>query len=396
MVTLYPNPHPNNEDTMQFSEVIGQQEARDRLMQLVAGQRVPHALMFTGPAGSGKMALALAFASYLLGQRFDGQSLLASRPAILNAEAMLAKWQHPDLHFTFPVIRPKGISSDHKVVSDDFLKEWREMLAEGPYFTMDQWMRRMDADNQQAMIYEAESDALNHKLNIKASQGGYKISLVWLPERMNPASANKLLKLLEEPPMKTVFLLVPEEPERLLETIRSRVQRFAVHGISTADITRALMEKRAIGGEDAVRIARISNGNWLKVLESLDADNENRQFFSLFVILMRTAYVRNLKELKQWSETVAAFGREKQRRLLTYFLYMVRESFMYNFQQREINYMSREEEDFAGNFARFINERNVADIADVLQRTIRDIAQNANPKIQFFNLATAMIIFLRR
>lgn len=381
---------------MQFSEVIGQQEARDRLMQLVAEQRVPHALMFTGPVGSGKMALALAFASYLLGQRFDGQSLLTRQSAIVNAEAMLGKWQHPDLHFTFPVIRAKGISSDHKVVSDDFLKEWREMLSEGPYFTMDQWMERMDAANQQAMIYEAESDALNHKLNIKSSQGGYKISLVWLPERMNLTSANKLLKLLEEPPMKTVFLLVSEEPERLLETIRSRVQRFAIHGISTADIEQALIAKRALGEEDAERIARVANGNWLKALECLDADNENKQFFSLFVFLMRTAYMRDLKELKQWSETIAAFGREKQRRLLTYFLYMVRESFMYNFQQRELTYMSREEEDFAKNFARFINERNVADIADVLQRTIRDIAQNANPKIQFFNLATDMIIFLRR
>lgn len=381
---------------MQFSEVIGQQEACDRLMQLVAEQRVPHALMFTGAVGSGKMALALAFASYLLGERHDGQSLLTRQPAILNAEAMLGKWQHPDLHFTFPVIRPKGISSDHKVVSDDFLKEWREMLSEGPYFTMDQWMGRIGAANQQAMIYEAESDALNHKLNIKSSQGGYKISLIWLPERMNLTSANKLLKLLEEPPMKTVFLLVSEEPERLLETIRSRVQRFHIHGIPTADIARALIEKCAIGEEDAQRIARISNGNWLKALENLGADNENREFFSLFVILMRTAYMRDLKELKQWSETIADFGREKQRRMLTYFLYMVRESFMFNFQQQELTYMSREEEDFATNFARFINERNVADIAEMLQRTIRDIAQNANPKIQFFNLATDMIIFLRQ
>lgn len=196
--------------------------------------------------------------------------------------------------------------------------------------------------------------------------------------------------------MKTVFLLVSEEPERLLETIRSRVQRFHIHGIPTADIARALIEKRAIGEEDAQRIARISNGNWLKALENLGADNENREFFSLFVILMRTAYMRDLKELKQWSETAADFGREKQRRMLTYFLYMVRESFMYNFQQQELTYMSREEEDFATNFARFINERNVTDIAEMLQRTIRDIAQNANPKIQFFNLATDMIIFLRQ
>lgn len=342
------------------------------------------------------MALALAFASYLLGERADGQTLLQSEAALRNAEAMLSKWQHPDLHFTFPVIRPKGISSDHKVTSDDFLKEWRELLHRGPYFTINQWMNCMDAENQQAVIYEAESDALNHKLNIKSRQGGYKVSLIWLPERMNLTSANKLLKLLEEPPAKTVFLLVSEEPERLLETIRSRVQRFDIHRIDTADMSRALVERRGIGSDDAMRIARTSNGNWLKALEQLDAENENKQFFDLFVVLMRKAYTRDLKELKSWSEDVSSFGREKQRRMLIYFMHIVRENFMYNFRQQEINYMTREEEAFAQNFARFINERNVVEISEMLQRTIRDIAQNANAKIQFFNLATDMIIYLRR
>lgn len=381
---------------MQFGEVIGQRDARDRLLELVEEQRVPHAMMFTGPMGSGKMALALAFASYLLGERTDGRSVLKSEAAIRNAEAMLAKWQHPDLHFTFPVIRPKGTSSDRKIVSDDFLKEWREMLAEGPYFTMDQWMERMKAENQQSVIYEAESDALNHKLNIKSSQGGYKVSLIWLPERMNATSANKLLKLLEEPPMKTVFLLVSDEPERLLETIRSRVQRFDIHRLSADDIAQALVERRGIGPDDAQRIARAANGSWLKAIEALDAGNENRQFFDLFVMLMRGAYARDLRGLKRWGETVAALGREKQRRMLTYFLRMVRESFVYNFQEAQLNYLTREEENFAQNFARFINERNVVEISEMLQRTIRDIAQNANPKIQFFNLATDMIIYLRR
>lgn len=381
---------------MQFSEVIGQQEARDRLLKLATAQRVPHALMFTGPTGSGKMALALAFASYLLGERHDGRTVLEGQAQMLNAEAMLAKWQHPDLHFSFPVIRPKGTSSDHKVVCDEFLKEWREMLAQGPYFTMDQWMTRMNAENQQATIYEAESDALNHKLNIKSSQGGYKVSLVWLPERMNLTSANKLLKLLEEPPQQTVFLLVSEEPERLLETIRSRVQRFDVHRIDTPEIARALIERRGIADDDALCIARAANGNWLKALEELDTGNENRQFFDLFVILMRKAYARDLRDLKKWSETVAAFGREKQRRMLAYFLRMVRENFVFNFHEQQISYMTREEENFAQNFARFINERNVVEIAEMLQRTIRDITQNANAKIQFFNLATDMIIYLRR
>lgn len=381
---------------MQFSEVIGQQEARDRLLRLAADGRVPHAMMFTGPKGSGKMALALAFACYLLGERMGDLPSTVPLASVANAEAMLAKWQHPDLYFTFPVIRPKGTSSDRQVTSDDFLREWRQMLSESVYFTMDQWMRRMEAENQQAMIYEAESDALNRKLSVKSSQGGYKVCVVWLPERMNLSSANKMLKLLEEPPLSTVFLLVSEEPSRLLETIRSRVQRFEVRGIDSADIARALVERRGIDAEMAGRMARAAGGNWLKAIEEFDADNENRQFFDLFVTLMRKAYMRDLKELKKWSETVAGYGRERQRRMLTYFLRMVRESFVYNFGLADLNYMTRGEESFAQNFARFVNERNVVEMAEKIQRTIRDIGQNANAKIQFFNLATDMIILLKR
>ena len=381
---------------MQFSEVIGQSEAIGRLLQLVEEQRVPHALMFNGPAGSGKLALALAFASYLLGERHDGHSLLTNNAATANAEAMLGKWQHPDLHFSYPVIRPKGASSDRKITSDDFAKEWRTLIGKTPYFTMDQWMTAMDAENQQAAIFEAESDALAHMLNMKSAMGGYKVSLIWLPERMNITSANKLLKLLEEPPSQTEFLLVSEEPERLLETIRSRVQRFDVHRIDTPDMEQALISRRGLDADMAQRVAHTACGNWLKAMEELDSDSENRQFFDLFVNLMRQAYMREMKGLKNWSDNVASLGREKQRRMLTYFLHLVRENFMFNFQQPVLNYMTQEEEKFSQHFARFINERNVVEMADMLQRTHRDIGQNANAKIQFFNLALNMIILLRR
>lgn len=380
---------------MQFSEVIGQSEAIGRLLQLVEEQRVPHALMFNGPAGSGKLALALAFASYLLGERHDGHSLLTNNAATANAEAMLGKWQHPDLHFSYPVIRPKGASSDRKITSDDFAKEWRTLIGKTPYFTMDQWMTAMDAENQQAAIFEAESDALAHVLNMKSAMGGYKVSLIWLPERMNITSANKLLKLLEEPPSQTVFLLVSEEPERLLETIRSRVQRFDVHRIDTPDMEQALISRRGLDADMAQRVAHTACGNWLKAMEELDSDSENRQFFDLFVNLMRQAYMREMKGLKNWSDNVASLGREKQRRMLTYFLHLVRENFMFNFQQPALNYMTQEEEKFSQHFARFINERNVVEMAEMLQRTHRDIGQNANAKIQFFNLALNMIILLR-
>lgn len=381
---------------MNFSSVIGQQEAKQRLMQLVDEQRVPHALMFTGPVGSGKMALAMAFASFLLGERFDGRSLLQSEAMIRNAEAMLRHWQHPDLHFTYPVIKPKGTSSDHKMTSDDYANEWRTMLNGGPYFSMNEWMERMQAENQQAVIYEGESDVLSHKLNMKSSQGGYKVSLIWLPERMNLTCANKLLKLLEEPPLQTVFLLVSEEPERLLETIRSRVQRFVVPRIATEDIEAALVSQRGIDDDTARRVARSATGSWQKAMEALDAGNENRQFFDLFALLMRRAYLRDVRELKKWSEAVSIFGREKQRRMLAYFLRMVRESFMSNFHNPDLCYMTQEEEAFTKNFGRFVNERNVVEMGELLQRSMRDIGQNANAKIQFFNLALDVVLLLRR
>lgn len=381
---------------MQFSKVIGQHEAQQRLRQLVDEARVPHALMFTGPEGCGKMAVALAFASFLLGERWDGRSLLPTERQIANAEAMLAKWQHPDLHFSFPVIKPKGAGSDHKVTSDDYAAEWRQMLSASPYFTMEQWMRAIGAENQQAVIYEAESDRLTRKLNMKSSMGGNKVSLVWLPERMNLTCANKLLKLLEEPPVGTVFLLVSEHPELLLETIRSRVQRFDMRRIADDDLQQALVERRGISDDDARRIARTAAGSWLKATELLDAEGEGREFFALFVTLMRKAYTRDVKELKKWSEAVAAFGREKQRRLIAYMLRMVRENFMYNFGNPALCYMTKEEEQFAHNFARFINERNVLPIQRRLQTMTRDIGQNANGKIQFFDMALEMIIYIRR
>jgi DNA polymerase-3 subunit delta' len=381
---------------MQFSEVIGQREAQQRLLQLVDEHRVPHALLFCGPEGSGKLALALAFASYLLGERHEGKSLVANPAMVRNAEAMLKKWSHPDLHFSYPVIKSKGASSEHKVTSDDYARQWAELLQQSPYFTMEQWMSAMGAENQQAVIYEAESDDLNHKLNMKSSQGGYKISLIWLPERMNITCANKLLKLLEEPPMQTVFLLVSEQPGQLLETIRSRVQVFSVKRIADEDMEQALVERRAIDPDLAHRIARTAGGNWLKAIEALDAGNENRQFLDLYVNLMRKAYMRDVKELKRWSDVVADFGREKQRRLLQYMQRMTRENFMYNFRQPELNYMTIDEEHFAKNFARFINERNVVEMGEMLQLAYRDIGQNANAKMVFFNMALKIIILLRR
>ena len=345
--------------------------------------------MLTGPQGAGKLALAIGFAKVLLSQ--GGETSMFGEPV---ESPMLRKLEHPDLHFTYPTIKLPSMSADHKPVSDDFAREWHELVMAGPYFTMNEWLELMGGENQQAIITAGESDELVRKLSLKSSQGGYKVSIVWLPERMNQECANKILKLLEEPPSQTVFLMVCNEPEKLLETIRSRVQRVDVKKIDTEDIRQALMEKRGLTEDEAQRISRMANGSWLKALEMLSADSENELFLDMFQTLMRLSYQRKVKDLKTWSERMASLGREKQKRFLDYFLRLVRENFMYNFKQEDLCYMTQREEDFAKNFARFINEANVLPIYDLINKAIRDIGQNANAKIVFYDMALQMIVLL--
>lgn len=373
---------------MTFDDVIGQQEAKDRLCQLVAENRVPHAMLFTGPAGSGKMALAIAFASYLLDPE--------GNPNHSNAQAMLNNYEHPDLHFTYPTVKLPSMGPQHQPVSSDFATEWHSFIVKGPYITMEQWTKAMGADNKQAIITGAESDEISHNLSIMSSQGGYKVSIIWLPERMNLTSANKILKLLEEPPRDTVFLMVSEEPEKLLDTIRSRTQRFDVKRIDDESIRQALVARRGIGDEDARRISRIAHGSWNTALQAIDSGNEERQFLDMFEALMRLCYMRNVKELKKWTDNVAAYGRDKQRRMIAYFQRQVRENFVHNFGIAELNYQTMDEENFSRNFARFINERNVIDINNLLQKAYRDIGQNANSKVVFFDMTLNMTVLILR
>ena len=373
---------------------------QQRLMQMADEGRLPHALMLCGPQGSGKMALAIGLAQRLLATKVE--SMFGDAEYVESA--MVKKLEHPDLHFTYPTIKLPSMSTDHKPVSDDFASEWHELIMQSHYFTMQQWLELMGGENQQAIITAGESDELVRKLSLKSSQGGYKVSLIWLPERMNQECANKILKLLEEPPSQTIFILVCQEPEKLLETIRSRVQRIDIKKIADDDICQALISQRALEEDTARRVTRMAHGSWLKALEMLSADSENELFLDMFQSLMRLAYMRKVKDLKAWSERMAAMGREKQKRFLEYFLRLVRENFMFNFQQqdaadlnpgvRELCYMTQREEDFAKNFARFINEGNVIPISDLANLAIRDIGQNANAKIVFFDMAMQMIVLL--
>ena len=213
---------------------------------------------------------------------------------------------------------------------------------------------------------------------------------------MNIECANKLLKLIEEPPFQTVFVMCCEEPDRLLETIRSRVQRIDVKKLPAETICTALQQRRGVSEDAARRISRLAGGSWLKALQELQVGTENEQFLDLYISLMRLAYQRKIRDLRKWSETLAGFGREKQKRFLQFFLHMTRECFMYNFQQQDIVYMTQEEENFARNFARFVNEANILPIYDLANRAIRDIGQNANAKIVFFDFTLQIIVLLLR
>lgn len=365
---------------MQFSDVIGQEKVKQQLLLEIEEEHLPHALLLCGPEGNGGYALALAIADKLLSINENGK-------------AMVAKMEHPDLHFSFPVYKVKPAPA--KNPSDIFISEWRGMVLENPYFGYSEWMSACRAENQQLQMYVEESDSLIRKLSLKASQGKYKVVIIWLPEKMNESCANKLLKLLEEPPAGTKFIMVCEHPEQLLSTISSRTQVINVPPMAADDIKEALMSKYNVSADQAQIISRTCGGNFSAALRNISDDSELELFFDKFVELMRLAYVRKVKEMKLWSEDVATFGRERQKRFLEYCQRMVRENFIYNFNKPEIVYLNEKERNFAIKFAPYINEKNVIGIMEELGNCQRDIVQNGNPKIVFFDFALKMIVLIK-
>lgn len=372
---------------MYFKDIIGQETVKQRLRLEVREGRVPHAQLFAGPEGTGALPLAIAYARFLLCTRRGEEDACGTCPSCVK----LNKLAHPDLHFVFPVVKRKGGGD---TVSDDYIREWRELAISTPYFGMNHWLDAMGAENQQAQIFVKESDELVRKLSLKSSEGGYKVVIIWLPEKMKVECANKLLKLLEEPPAQTVFLLVSEEPDRILPTILSRTQRINVPRLEDAEIAEALKTRFGLQDTDAAETARLAEGSYLQALEIIHLSEDTQLFFGLFVSLMRLAYQRKVKEMREWSDTVAAMGRERQKDFLTYCQRMVRESFVSNFHRKEMNYMNREEENFTIRFAPFINERNVMGITDELAEAQTHIEQNVNPRMVFFDFALKMIVLL--
>ena len=375
---------------MFFRDVIGQAEAKRHLLTLVAENRVPHAMLFTGKEGTGKMPLALAFARYLCCEHPTETDACGHCPSCMK----MNHYAHPDLHFAFPVIKRKGSSKD--VVCDDYIDAWRGMLEDSAYFSLRGWMNRMGAENQQPVIYVKESDEIQRKLSLKSSQGGYKIMIVWLPEKMNAECGNKLLKILEEPPAQTLFMLVTEAADAVLPTLDSRTQHFHLPPLSEADLADMLRTRYAIQPDDATAIAHRSEGSVLRAIENIHLNEENRLFFDFFIRMMRLAYARRIKEMKAWSEEVAAIGRERQKNFLDYCQQMIRENFIFNLRKPAMNYMGREETQFATRFSPFVSEKNVIGITNELALAGRHIEQNVNAKFVFFDLALKMIVLLLR
>lgn len=373
-----------------FKEVIGQESVKQRLKQEVQEGRIPHAQLFCGPAGAGKLPIALAYARYLCCPHRTEDDACGTCPSCIKWEKLV----HPDVHFLFPIVNKA--KSPKVSVCDDFLPQWRQQLTDSTYFNLQHWLNDIGAENKQAQIFAQESDEIIRKLSLKSSEGGYKITLIWQAEKMNQTCANKLLKLLEEPPLNTVFLLISETPETILPTILSRTQRIHIPPIEGNSLATALQMKYGVTSGDSTAIAHIANGNLIKALETIHLNADNEMFFKLFVRLMRLSYQRKIKEMKEWSEQIAGMGRERQKSFLAYCQRMIRESFIYNFHCPELNYLNTEENQFSSRFAPFINERNVWGIMEELSEAQVHIEQNVNARMVFFDFSLKMIVLLKQ
>jgi len=370
-----------------FKDVIGQEALKEKLRREVDEGHIPHAQLFCGPSGVGKLALALAYARYLCcTNRSDGEACGHCQSCKQWEQLM-----HPDVHFMFPIVSSE---KKKKTICADYLTEWRELLINSPYFSYSQWLEAIDAENSQALIYGKESDEITKTLSLKPVQGDFKITIIWLPEKMNETSSNKMLKLLEEPPERTIFLLCSEEPERMLPTILSRAQRINLPRLTEIEIAKALQNKYGIEPRDSENLAHLANGSFVKALDQIHLNEDNDRYLELFISLMRLAYARRIREMKAWSEEVASLGREKQKELQTYCQRMIRESFMANFHQKQMSYMNLEEQNFTSRFAPFVNEGNAMGIMQELSEAQIHIEQNVNAKMVFFDLALKMIVLL--
>lgn len=373
---------------MQFKDVIGQESTKKQLIQAVSEARIPHAQLLVGPQGNGKIALALAFAQYINCSHKENNDSCG----VCSSCRKYSKLIHPDLHFTIPVIKTAAID---KPTSSDYMTKWRDYFLENPYPQYEKWMQLIADENKQGSIYVDEAKDLIHKLNQKSYEAEYKISIIWLAETMNITCANKILKILEEPPEKTIFILISEAGEKLLSTIRSRCQLIRIPRISDDDLQRAITQSAESAGNNPVTVARLARGNYFMAQEIIQNDELRRFNFHHFTALMRNGYGRKLQEILTWSEEIAGIGRVRQMGFLKYCGEFLRENFLFNLKEPDLVYMDDHENDFSQKFSPFINEKNVIYLFQEFEKAYTDISMNGNAKLIFTDLGLKISKFIR-
>ncbi|NYJ26385.1 ATP-binding protein [Allomuricauda sp. ARW1Y1] len=371
---------------MLFKHILGLEHIKSHLVTTAETGRVAHAQLFVGPEGSGVLPMAIAYAQYLLCGNTGGEN--EGENTVCNTKCN--SLTHPDLHFAFPVSNSDKVKSH--AVSDHYLEEWRMFVSEQPYGNLFDWYRLIGIEKKQGQIGVDEAQDMVKKLSLKSYEGGYKVLIVWMAEKMNVSAANKLLKLIEEPPNKTVLLLLAEDEEQIINTIRSRCQILNFPPLAEQVITDELLA-RGVAQTEALTIALEANGNFNKALDLLNKDSEDLVFERWFVQWVRSAFKAKgnkgaIQELILWSDEVSKTGREVQKKFLNYCLTMMRQALLLNYKAKELVYTKVHMEGFDLNkFAPFVHENNILDIVKELEEAIFHVERNGNSKLIFTDLS---------
>lgn len=373
---------------MKFADIPGHESAKQELRLMADSDRIPHALLISGAQGVGKLALTRAFVQYVYcSDRHDGEPC-GRCPACLQTESL----NNPDIHWIYPVVKPKGKSS---VTSTDFIDEWKLMLRDHPYMEPEQWGELIDAGNSRPVIYVTEANEISRTASLSSLAYRYKTYVIWLPELMNEQTSNKLLKLIEEPYEDTLFILVSNHPDKLLPTIFSRTRRINLRPVAASETATWLSSVHGINPHQASLAARLGTGSPGRALETALNGGEQGEFGDIYRQMMRSAYTREVSRLKVLSEEVAAMGREKNMRFLDYCSRMARENFIANLRQPSLNVLNHAEAQFSTRFAPFVNHRNIEVLAKDTQRARQDVSRNANAKIVMFDYMLSLCRTIR-
>ncbi len=381
---------------MLFSEVLGQKHIKNHLTKSVDAGRIAHAQLFVGPEGSGTLPMALAYAQYILCANTNSENTGGNESCNLKFKNV----SHPDLHFAFPVTTSDKVKS--KPVSSYYLQEWRQLLDQQPYGNLFDWYKLLGVDNKQGQIGVDEALQIVKSLSLKSYEGGHKIMLIWMAEKMNTAAANKLLKLIEEPPEKTIFILIAEDEEQIINTIRSRCQVLHFPPLAEDAIVEALVKNYHIESSVATKIAHQANGNYNKACDLIYQDSEDIQFEKWFILWIRSAFKAKgnksaIHDLISWSEEIAKTGRETQKKFLSFCLNYFRQALLLNYKANELVYLEPKSESFKlENFAPFVHDSNILDISNELQDAIYHIERNGNSKIILTDLSIKLTRLLHK